>query len=92
MNLIKTTISKMQDEALNYRGCQEREGKERDKVDGNTAELGGGEGHHFRWKRDEKKGKARKQRPLWGALCLKLPDSKPGMGLEATGTPPCRSL
>lgn len=61
-------------------------------MDGNTAELGGGEDHHFRWKREEKKGKARKQKPLWGVLCLKLPDSKPGMGLESHRDPIMQEL
>lgn len=61
-------------------------------MDSNTAELGGGEDHHFRWKREEKKGKARKQRPLRGVLCLKRPDSNPGTGLESHRDPIVQEL
>ena len=72
-------------------GAARSERGRREKVQGNTAELGGGE-DHFR-REEEKKDRARKQRPLWGALCLELPDSKPGMGLESqVGTTSCRIL
>lgn len=35
-----------------------------EKVARNTAQLGAGEDRRFRWKREEEKDKARKQRPL----------------------------
>lgn len=47
-------------------GAARSERGKREKVQGNTAELGGGE-DHFR-RKEEKKDRARKQRPLWGAL------------------------